>query len=184
MRMGFMVEELERFRLSDRFEAKLRDGLDQLMRSTTGAGDPDEEIPRATEWMEVAVATFRDHCIEPLLGGLALPPEELRENFSDIWRLMSRGIPPAEKIVVTREDLPADRPEDLTAWSVEYDWRLILNVARLGLLDSTLAQEDGEQLTRDKAARLAMGAIEMAEFHRRARVLRKQYSRVGPLDGS
>jgi hypothetical protein len=173
MRVDLMEEEFGRFLLPDEFEQRLRPGLDRAFESVVRGVKADDEIPYATEWMQIAVTTFREHCVEALLGGQELAPAALQGDFKAIWDLVGRGIPPAEKITVALEDLPSSQT-DLTPWSQEYDWRLILNVMRIGLLDPQ-ANQGGWELSREEASRFATGAIEMAEFHRRARTLRRQY---------
>jgi hypothetical protein len=176
MRLDYQRQEIERFSFPDPWEEWLPKVLSQAIASKPPVNDPDLEIASASKWMEVAVEVFRSHCVPRLVKDQPLEPAELSARYAEISALIAAGIPPAERLLVAEPPMPAS-PNVLAQWSEEYDWRLILNVARLGLLDP----ENDEGLGRASTCRLATGAIEMAEFQRRARKLREQYRLVGDL---
>lgn len=178
MRLHHLGQELERFTFPEPFNERLRVALAQSIASKISDDDPDAEIADASKWMDIAIEAFRTHCIAPLVKDQELTPPELSDQYAEISELVAEGIPPAEKLLVTESPLPPSPDETLTPWSKEYDWRLILNVTRIGLLDP---DNDGRKLDRARACQMATGAIEMAEFQRRARKLREQYRLVGDL---
>lgn len=177
MRLRYLREELQRFGLPSPIEYRLRPRLLNVIASTVSDEDPAGQIQGAGAWMDIAVGAFRRHCIGPLLKGWELKPEDLRNRYREISALIADGIPPAERRLVADAPLPPDENE-LSDWSREHDWRLILNVTRIGLLDP----ENGWDLDRPRACKMATGAIEMAEFQRRARKLRTQYQLIGRLE--
>jgi hypothetical protein len=177
MRLQYLREEMGRFTFPEASNQRLQTSLLQSIVSNVSEDEPDAEVPGASAWMEIAVEAFRQHCIEPLLNEQGLQPRELEEHYAEISSLIAEGIPPAERLLVAKL-APADSPKGLSPWSEEYDWRLILNVTRIGLLNPAA---EGWELDRASACRMATAAIEMAEFQRRARKLRQQYRLVGGL---
>lgn len=176
LRLRYLREEIGRFTFPPSRDQQLRQALEQAIASEVDEGDP-EEIEGATDWMKAAVGAFRNRCVVPLLQGQELRQEELEANYLDISCLIADGVPPAERLMVTDDPPPGE--EGPGPWSREYDWRLILNVSRIGLLDR---EGEGWDLERPHACQMATGAIEMAEFQRRARKLREQYRVVGRIE--
>lgn len=172
MRREFLGRCLESFDFG-RLKPQLDRRLDDALASMLPHDEPDREIPGATAWMTDAVDAFATYCLPELLGEERLDCAALRADLAEMWALLDAEIPPAEKIVVTRQDLPAN---GTPPWSTEYNWRTILNGVRLWLLARLAEHPELDALEeRATALRLATGAIEMAEFHRRARVLSTQF---------
>lgn len=174
LRFFFLRRELGKYSLGSR-EQRLRPILDRLVSAPLQPGDAEKEVPGSTTVLKRAVELFSEHCIPDLLRREILDPDQLREELEGIWAALDMDIPPAERILVADSKLPEDEKE-LSTWSVEYDWRSILNGVALWLLDWIEGAEPPERAkARETAVRVATGAIEMAEFQRRARILRAEF---------
>lgn len=180
LRYDFLKTELANYRFGT-YEAGVRPILDRLMSGGyIGRRNAEDEIRGSTTVIAHAVDLFSEHCIPVLLKDQVLEPASLREEIEWIWPLMDMDIPPAEMLTVAQLDLPDDKSR-LSEWSREFDWRSILNGVLLWLLDheKMLGSANDRAKARGRAVRMATGAIEMAEFQRRARKLRSQF---GPME--
>jgi hypothetical protein len=174
LRLKVLGAEIDQFDWGER-AAEIGPILGRITNSSISSRDPEKEIPGSVEWIEQALRVFREDSIPDLLGKLELDRACFRQEVSEVWDLTAQEVPPAEKLLIGIDELPAD---GLGAWSKEFDWRAIIN----GVLFWHLARveaEDPDDATRirwrNEAISLATGAIEMAEFQRRAGVLREQY---------
>jgi hypothetical protein len=188
MRISVLARELKRFAFDPTVEIQLRPLLDSTIASTLTGTDPERELAGSTAWMDDALSAFTKYCIPAMLGELELDPYLLSNQLEDMWGLLTDGIPPTERITVTTAELPTN-PKLLSPWSEPYDWRVVLNGVSLWLLvqvakvDRQTGLSDAERLlararSRGHATRLATGAIEVGEFHRRAHRLRDQYGHM------
>jgi hypothetical protein len=175
VRFNVLNEEITRFALPVQGEA-LRAVLNEYGRSHEGTHPQPTPSAPAREWLEDALARFRGPSLSRLLARAEYVPHVLAEDLPHVLRLVDAGIPPAERITAFDDD-PREQ-EATEAWSRELDWRSILNGVLLRFLrvhgpPSADANPDRVEARR-KAARVALGAIELSEFQRQARALRNQ----------
>lgn len=158
-------------------------------------GEQDEEIPGALEWLVQAVGKFRSY-LPRLLKGCDYQVDVFRRERPLVFELADRGVPPVERIIAV-EDLSEDEPDrDAACWSEPLDWRSILNgmllwhLRKQGFPTVEGFGENPEERrkarerasvrveNRELASRLAVGGIELSEFHTRAVHLREQYRQM------
>jgi hypothetical protein len=179
LRLRVLRDELDEFGFG-RYQTALEPITERLDKTAVSTRDPETEIPDSEAWIDAALDAFRAYAIPALLGRNVLSPESLEGDLQVIWPLAEQRIPPAERLLIGSTDLPGEN--DLGEWSRECDWRSILNGVLLWhLADGEKRAAAGDDLDaiakgRKEAIALALGAIEMSEFHRRARVLEEQYS--------
>jgi hypothetical protein len=175
LRLKVLMNELERYDFGVRAD-DLSSVLKSLASSALGTTEADDEIKGSIEWLDEALDAFRDVSLPSLLGDHILNPSDFRDDLVAVWGLAEAEVPPAEKLLIGEIE-PVQNGE-LAAWSREYDWRAVLNgVFMWHLAHASSAKFNPREIAahRAEAIRLATGAIEMAEFHRRARKLRDQY---------
>jgi len=191
IRFAFLREEIARFFPAGSKERECFNAYTESYRRDGGGGATETEIPGAEEWLGRVLKKFR-HYLPHLLGEAEYTPEMLNGDLDLVRRLSQRGTPPAERIVAL--DSPPSHEERPTAgeWSRPIDWRSILN----GVLIWHLTQFDppkvgegtgggevggngsGRAEHRRLAVKLAVGGIELSEFHIRSTYLREHYAHM------
>ena len=124
-----------------------------------------------------------------LLGDAEYKVATLSEDLGIVHDLAERRIPPAERILAS---YPVEEGEgDADEWSRPIDWRSVINGVLIwnsgqgrvpeGARNHRADQEEDEsdpELQRQLASDLAVGGVELAEFHARSAYLRQHYKHM------
>jgi hypothetical protein len=189
LRFHFLAQELRRFTRQIESSEDEKRTLHQYMTGYPRDTDPEEEIPGAQKWLGLALRRFRRN-LPVLLGACEYKPDKLATDLPHVVALATRDIPPSERLVAFDGENGTDGSR--MRWSVEMDWRSILNgilfwqLGRARFPDvhlgvDTKASNDRAQ-SRKEAIERAVGAIELSEFHRRATLLNDQLRHMLPIE--
>ncbi|MEA2189738.1 MAG: hypothetical protein QOK16_4749 [Solirubrobacteraceae bacterium] len=176
VRFAVLDEELARFDLGAAGRP-LRLALRDYLKSHEGTDPQPTPSPGAKNWLDEALERFRGPMLTDMLGGgeVEYTPKQLAEDLPEVLRLAELGVPPCERI--TAFEAPG-REDEPGIWSREIDWRSVLNGVLLRFLTThgtpSVCRNAARDRDRTRATRLALGAIELAEFQRQARALRAQ----------
>jgi hypothetical protein len=140
-------------------------GLDFSSPSAASGDEAVEELEKA--WLEETIEEFKGLVDALLPKEIQFDVATFNEDLPLIERLAAAGIPPAEKLGIATE-LPRD---ERLRWSQPIEWRSILN----GVLLWHKAANQGEPGSdRERAIKLALGAIDLSEFQREAQLLQRE----------
>jgi len=186
LRFRYLRQELDRFTFAPINNA-VDDVVKRYMSSFPRNANAEAELAGSEQWLEQTLGRFADN-LPRLLGSQEFQPAQFTRDLPVVVALAARGVPPAERLLAVADDVN----EEELRWSEPIDWRSILNgvyfwhltredfpAADLGA-DLTAAQQRSER--RDGAIQLAQAAVELSEFHRRARWLQDEYQHMRPLD--
>jgi hypothetical protein len=186
IRFGFLREEIERFFPTDSAaRTRLTTYTDVYLKALSSGP---EAIPGSADWLKEAIERFRSY-VGALLGDAEYKVSTLSEDLGIVHDLAERGIPPAERVLAS---YPLGKAEgDAEEWSRPIDWRSVINgvlIWHLGKVGfpivpetaapTTKEDENGFEMQRQLAIDLAVGGVELAEFHTHSAYLREHYKHM------